>query len=64
MQKTAALRAARVPFVAHLGISGLTGNIPIRVEPVSKDGVQNWRSPTPGGLPVIGGGTNDLRDLA
>lgn len=64
MQKAATLRAARVPFVTHLGILELAGNIPIRVEPGSKDRVQDWRPPAPGRLPVVGGGTDVLRVLA
>lgn len=66
MQEAAASRAARAPFVAHLCILELTGDSPIRVEPVSEDRVQDWRPPAPGvgGLPAVGGGTKVLRDLA
>lgn len=58
MQEAAASRAARAPFVAHLCILELTGDSPIRVEPVSEDRVQDWRPPAPGvgGLPAVGGG--------
>lgn len=41
LQKAVTSRAAKVPFVVHLGILELADNSPIRVEQASEDRVQD-----------------------